>query len=224
MNNRCLELHKIFNSMKRYTFDTIDQIPFNNGIYIFFEKGETYNDYDRIVRVGTDTGENNLKSRMKQHFENPNKDRSIFRKNIGRAVLNKDNNPLLKYWNLDLTNRANKDKYFDADLEKERQQLESWITKYLHDNMSFVVFPVNTKEERLRLEEAIISTLYQSKDFQASKDWLGNYVLPTKANHVKDARMWLSQGIKAKALTDEEMDKLYKICEVENESSIDSLH
>lgn len=161
---------------------------------------------------------------MKQHFENPNKDRSIFRKNIGRAVLNKDNNPLLKYWNLDLTNRANKDKYFDADLEKERQQLESWITNYLHDNMSFVVFPVNTKEERLRLEEAIISTLYQSEDFQASKDWLGNYVLPTKANHVKDARMWLSQGIKAKALTDEEMDKLYKICEVENESSIDSLH
>ena len=58
---------------------------------------------DRIVRVGTDTGQNNLKSRMSQHFTNENKDRSIFRKNIGRAILNKNNSSLLNYWNLDLT-------------------------------------------------------------------------------------------------------------------------
>lgn len=212
MNNFCFELHKLFNSMKRYNFQTIDEIPFNNGIYIFFETNEKYGNFDRIIRVGTDTGQNNLKSRMKQHFVNENKDRSIFRKNIGRAILNKANNPLLSYWNLDLTTKANKEKYFNESLSLECKKIEKQITSYLCNNMSFVVFNLETKQERLRFEEAIISCLYKSIDFTASKNWLGNFVPPTKANHVKDSRMWLSQGINATPLTNDEFKELVSIC------------
>lgn len=215
MDNICLELHKLFNSMKRYNFDTIKEVPFNNGIYIFFEKNEKYLDFDRIVRVGTDTGENNLRSRMQQHFINENKDRSIFRKNIGRAILNKENNPLLTYWNLDLTEKAKKEKFYDSTLDVEKQKIEKRVTQFMCENFSFVVFPLNTKEERLRFEEAIISALYNNQDFKASENWLGNYVLPSRGNHVKEARMWLSQGIKAKPLTDEEFEKLKEVCQGE---------
>lgn len=215
MNNICLELHKLFNSMKRYTFDTIDKVPFKNGIYIFFEKNEKYLSFDRIVRVGTDTGDDNLKSRMQQHFIKDNKDRSIFRKNIGRAILNKENNPLLSYWNLDLTSREKKEKFFNDELDIKRKEVEKRVTKYMCENLSFVVFPLDTKEERLRFEEAIISALYNSLDFQASDNWLGNYVLPSRLNHVKESRMWLSQGIKAKPLTEEEFVKLKEICQGE---------
>ena len=212
MDNICYKLHKLFNSMKRYNFNNINEIPFNNGVYIFFEKDEYYKNMDRIVRVGTDTGQNNLKSRMSQHFTNENKDRSIFRKNIGRAILNKTNQiNLLNYWNLDLTERAKKDKYFNEDLNKECKIIEKQITDFLCNNMSFVVFELEHKDDRLRFEEAIISALYNSDDFIASDKWLGNYVLPTKGNHVKNSRMWLSQGLKAKPITDEEFTRLLEI-------------
>jgi hypothetical protein len=36
---------------------------------------------------------------LKEHFVNENKDRSIFRKNIGRALLNKDNDYFIEQWN-----------------------------------------------------------------------------------------------------------------------------
>lgn len=185
----CEELHKLFNEMKRYDVNTIDEIPFNNGIYIFFGENEKFMKYDRIIRVGTDTGQDQLRSRLKQHFSNKNKDRSIFRKNIGRALLNKTKDPLLNYWNLDLTKKVDKNNFFDAEKSKQCQIIEQKITDYLANNMSFVVFEVNTKEERLRFEEAIISTLYRSKNFIASDDWLGNYMPEIQRNHVKDSRM-----------------------------------
>ena len=212
--NKCFELHKLFNGMKRYNYKNIDTIPFNNGVYIFFGENEKYNGMDRIIRVGTDTGQNNLKSRMKQHFLKPNKDRSIFRKNIGRALLNKNNETeLYNYWNLDLTSKEQKEKYFNPRLNEQCKKIENEITNYLCKNMEFVVFNLETKKDRLRFEEAIISTLYHSEDFIASKGWLGNYV-PTNiiGNHVVNSRMWISQGIKAKEITDEELEKLKRIC------------
>jgi hypothetical protein len=83
MTNFCEELHKIFNTLKRFSFPFDDtNIPLN-GIYILFQKEEMAHGADRIVRIGTHTGKNQLHSRLKQHFINENKDRSIFRKNIG---------------------------------------------------------------------------------------------------------------------------------------------
>lgn len=79
-----------------------------NGIYFFYEEGEFWGHGDRrlrIVRVGTHKS-NNFRNRIAEHFllrehkmnfdRNKPKpsDRSIFRKNIGRALLNKNNDPL----------------------------------------------------------------------------------------------------------------------------------
>lgn len=85
-NSNCYDIHKFFYSLKRYNYNTIGEIPFENGIYIFFENGEIYKDLDRIVRVGTHRSDNRLKNRLRD-YSKPNKDGSIFRKNIGRAIL-----------------------------------------------------------------------------------------------------------------------------------------
>ena len=85
MSKKCNKLHKLFNNMKIYSFPFNEELIPKNGIYILFEKGEKGHNTNRIVRVGTHTGINQLRSRLKQHFLNENKDRSIFRKNIGRA-------------------------------------------------------------------------------------------------------------------------------------------
>ncbi len=99
MSKHCHELHKIFNKMKRITFPFEDKDIPKNGIYILFEKDELGHEEDRIVRVGTHTGESQLKPRLYQHFLNENKDRSIFRKNTDRAILNKNNDEYLDVWN-----------------------------------------------------------------------------------------------------------------------------
>jgi aspartate oxidase len=80
MSQTCNSIHNLFNNLKRinFPFDNSD-IP-KNGIYILFEKGELAHNHDRIVRIGTHTGRDQLLSRLKQHFINENKDRSIFRK------------------------------------------------------------------------------------------------------------------------------------------------
>jgi hypothetical protein len=85
-----------------------EAIPLN-GIYIMFEKDEVGHDGDRIVRIGTHTGDRQLKNRIYQHFENENKNRSMFRKNIGRCILNKERSPYLSTWELDTTSKKNKE-------------------------------------------------------------------------------------------------------------------
>jgi hypothetical protein len=98
MHSFCGELHALFGGLERFTFDFPAGQISANGIYLLFEKGEPGHDTDRIVRVGTHTGDNQLPSRLRQHFCNENKDRSIFRKNIGRALLKRAGDPFLEQW------------------------------------------------------------------------------------------------------------------------------
>ena len=75
MSKLCSELHQIFNDLPRHSFPFDKNSIFNNGIYILFEKGEKAHNVDRIVRIGTHRGDNNLYNRLKEHFINENKDR-----------------------------------------------------------------------------------------------------------------------------------------------------
>ena len=101
MSDLCRKLHRLFEQRphSRFPFVT-ERIP-RNGIYVLFECGELAHDTERIVRVGTHTGDDQLGSRLEQHFFRENKDRSIFRKNIGRALLSRDHDPFLEQWELD---------------------------------------------------------------------------------------------------------------------------
>ena len=132
------DLHDFFNGQRRFHFPfdkQIKEIP-NNGIYIIFEKNEKYKTWDRIVRVGTHTGDNQLRSRLKQHFMKENKNRSIFRKNIGRCILNRDKNPYLMNWELDSTSKADKEKnsgLINKELEKEiEKQISNMFRLIFH--------------------------------------------------------------------------------------------
>ena len=122
MSKNCNTIHQWFNGMKKFTFPFDKQEISENGIYILFEKGEFTHSTNRIVRIGTHTGQNQLRSRLFQHFLKENKDRSIFRKNIGRALLNKDKDIFLEKWELDLTTRNAKDRHSDSvDFDKQKE-------------------------------------------------------------------------------------------------------
>ena len=196
--NLCKAVHLFFNMLPRMNYQMIADIPFENGLYIMFEKGQKYGDLDRIVRVGTHTAEGRLKTRLKNHFLNRNKDGSIFRKNIGKALLNKDNDPYLDIWTLDTSKKENTiaiDKEIEAKIEKA-------VSDYLHDSISFVCFPINQKEHRLRIEEALISLLDKSEDFYPDDNWLGKF---SPVDRIRRSGLWLTQGLDAEPLTVEEL-------------------
>ena len=188
MSNICNKIHKIFNGIKRLKVPfNIQEIPLN-GIYILFEKGELAHGGDRIVRVGTHTGNDQLPSRLQQHFINENKDRSIFRKNIGRALLNKDKNTFLEKWELDLTTKQSKEKYSSQIDFNKQKEIENQVTKYMQDNFSFIVFEVKGKDKRLEFESKIISTISACEECKPSKNWLGLFSTKDK---IKKSGLWL---------------------------------
>jgi hypothetical protein len=207
MRNIALELHQIFNEQKRYFFpfgQVIKEIP-KNGIYIIFENGEKYKNHDRIVRVGTHTGNNQLRSRLNQHFIKDNKNRSIFRKNIGRCFLNNEKNPYLNIWDLDITSRISKEKnliFLDLDFEK---QIEKRISNYVQTNLSFCVFQIDTKDDRLFWESKIVSTLAKATDIKSSENWLGNQSTKDK---IKVSGLWQVNELYNDSLTELEFDQL----------------
>lgn len=162
MNSITYKLHELFNSQRRFKFpfQHLENLIPQNGIYILFEENEKFESLDRIVRVGTHTGNNQLRSRMNQHFVNENKNRSIFRKNIGRCILNKASSSYLPLWELDITSKSEKErnlKIIDPLFEK---QIEKQISDYLQSHFSFCAFQVSSKEERIFWESKIISDVF----------------------------------------------------------------
>ena len=205
MSEICQNLHRIFNRMQRYRFPfDANKIP-RNGICILFQSGENAHGMERIVRVGTHTGENQLRSRLKQHFIKENKDRSIFRKNIGRAILCKTEDPFLDQWEWDLTTGKAKDELLSLlDVDKQ-QRIEQKVTEYIQEFFSFVVFQDNDKKSRLYTEQKIISTLSWCNDCQPSSNWLGNYSPKKK---IRDSGLWLVNGLYKDILTAAEIIEL----------------
>jgi hypothetical protein len=140
--------------MTKFPFD-IMKLPLN-GIYFFYEQGENAdhgsnihkigvnnNTRPRIVRVGTNK-ENNFRNRISEHFlldeatkmrftiaNSKPSDRSIFRKNIGRALLNKEKDYYQRIWNIDFIPKDNRLKFnLMRNIDKEKE-IESQITETL---------------------------------------------------------------------------------------------
>ena len=188
MSFECRTIHKLAWELERHEFPFDEsKIPLN-GIYVLFQNGEEGHQGERIVRVGTHTGENQLRSRLKQHFLNQNKDRSIFRKNIGRALLSQSNDTFFEYWELDLTTSKAKDKYshlIDLDYQK---TIEEKVSSFIECNFSFCMFEVKEKEERLKIESRIISTLSWCEECKPSENWLGSASPKSK---IVESGLWL---------------------------------
>ena len=210
-----LDLHKLFHNeeLTRYTYPFEGQeshIP-TNGIYIMFEEGETFQGLDRIVRVGTHDGDGNLYKRLKEHYVNENKDRSIFLKRVGSAILAKNKDPYLDVWEVDTTTPENKNKVQAQLNPAHEQQITQQAVAHIRNKISFVVFEVETKEERLSLEKKIIATLSKAaKDgfIKPSQGWLGNFSPDPK---VRQSGLWQSQHLDGEPLTSAEFDKLKQI-------------
>jgi len=136
MSKQCEWLHRKLESLPlvRYPFRQ-EALP-QSGIYFSYEDGENWGHGSnrlRIVRVGTHKRKN-FRSRISEHFLldeskmdfGPSRpkpsDRSIFRKNIGRALLNRDRDPYLATWERDFIPAENRERFGHLrNIEKEKE-------------------------------------------------------------------------------------------------------
>jgi hypothetical protein len=205
---RCQELHEWVHTLPvfRFPFDAA-RIP-RDGIYFLLEKGERAHGGARIVRVGTHTGKGQLRSRLKQHFITENKDRSIFRKNIGRALLARDHDPFSVSWELDLTSRKARALH-GACLDAEKQKdVERRVSDTIQTNFSFAAIGVDTKEERLRLESRIISTVSLCEVCKPSVKWFGHFSPKKK---IRESGLWIVNELYKEPLGEDDLIDLKSI-------------
>lgn len=190
MTDSCQRLHDLVLELPevRWPFK-LEALP-RNGIYFFTEDGEPWGhggERPRIVRIGTHR-EGNFRSRMADHFV-PNerkmifttsqaapKDRSIFRKNIGRALLNRDHDPYIVTWEIDFTARAARDAHASKrDIDKERA-VEEEISRVLRTSFAFRWIELEGEARRLGgggLEAALIGTVASCGACRPTPNWLG---------------------------------------------------
>jgi Fe-S cluster biosynthesis and repair protein YggX len=205
MSINCDQLHKWANALPIHGFPFDDTKIALNGLYILFEKGECAHGGNRIVRVGTHTGPNQLRSRLRQHFLVENKDRSVFRKNIGRCILNRANDSYLEKWELDLTTKLAREKYSSLiDMERQRA-IEREVSKYLQNSISFVILRIDDKDSRLELESKIISTVSLCEECRPSPNWLGIYSPKEK---IRNSGLWLVNELYKQPLTERDFERL----------------
>lgn len=202
MSELCAGLQRVCRGLPLFGFPFDETRTPRNGIYVLFEAGEPGHRANRIVRVGTHTGNNQLRARLRQHFIDPNKDRSIFRKNIGRALLNRDQDPFLAQWELDLTSNEAKRKHGPSvDLQKQ-SLVEQRVTDYIQKNFRFVVFDVGEKGVRLDLEAKIISTVSLCQECGPSRDWLGLHSPKAK---IRESGLWLVNKLYGELLSESDL-------------------
>jgi hypothetical protein len=154
MTCACQYIHETMSRVPRLQRDNLTKVP-ANGIYVLFEKGEEEHGVDRIVRVGTNRGQNNLAVRIREHLYTPNKDRSIFRKHVGRCLLARAGDAFLAQWEIDLTTRASRERSAHKVDKVRLQEVETQVTKYMVENFSFAVLRVEGRVERLHFEECL---------------------------------------------------------------------
>jgi len=208
MSHACLKLHEWLAKLPRtrYPFD-LNAIP-RNGIYILFEDGERAHGVDRIVRVGTHTGENKLCSRLEEHFVKQNKDRSIFRKNIGRALLRRANDPFVRQWEIDLTSHEAKLAYRSRVDPVKLHAIEDQVSVYIQSHISVVALSVETKDDRLLWEKRIIGTVSHCKECRPSTTWLG---LHSPKLRIRKSGLWLVNELNEAPMSEADIENLKRI-------------
>jgi hypothetical protein len=190
----------------KYPFE-FRKLP-RNGIYFFYENLEFWGhggNNNRIVRVGTHKS-NNFRSRINEHFllddrwMNFNelrpapKDRSIFRKNLGRTIINMERPGYLKIWNIDFTTSVNKLNHGHLRNIEYEKNVEKRVT-----------------DERIGskgLESRLIGTISNCHLCKPSETWFGNY---SPLEKIRKSGLWQVQHLYSKPITSKDKAFIHRL-------------
>ena len=172
-----LRIHELLELLPLYRHPVKRRDLPSNGIYFFYEEGEVIKIgsrvIKRIVRVGTHREQDRFPNRILDHFYG-NKNSSIFRRHLGAAILAKENpyDPRLREW---------------IRGSMSLRDIEEKVNKLLREKFSFRYVRVDDREERLELEERLISTLARFSPKYVSPNWLGCY---SPSREINESGLW----------------------------------
>ncbi len=186
------QIHEMLAGLRRHCsgFHAAD-LP-ENGIYFFYESGEVFEGGDRIVRVGTHTGEDRLPKRLRLHYRGSART-SVFRRNVGKALVAAGDSQITPELLTSL-----EPKTFPVVLEQE-------ISHYFEANFSFSVIPVDKKDDRLRLEAGLIASLGRERWVSASEHWLGR---SSPVDAICSSGLWNRNHVGGSPLSDTDFELL----------------
>lgn len=200
MSKFCEAIHQLIRGLPKYEFGRgphqfpaiSHKIP-SNGISVMYEKGEFGHGEMRIVWVGINDADGRFCDRIKNHFPNEKRESSIFRKSIGGALC--------------------------ARQPGVRGNIESVISKFIEDNISFSVIEINQYEERVEMKKQFVGTIAQCEACNPSHDWLG---LHSNSNKGKMAKfgLWQVQYISHAPFNDASILRLKELVEGEQKRTM----
>lgn len=221
----CEGLHRLLEKCQSLEYPiSWKELP-ANGVYFFYEDGESWGHggkKPRIVRVGTHR-KGNMVSRIKSHYvgdakidhisltSSCPKDRSIFRKNIGRAILATSERDYLPTWNIDFQIEENRTRYARQRNIKLEKQTERSISGILRDHFSFRIIPTADHAGIIggpSLESRLIGTVANCGRCKPSAKWLG---LSSPDEKIQRG-LWVVHHIASSPLTAGDMRTLVRYC------------
>lgn len=198
-SERVTEVYRLLLALPRANHETpARKLPWN-GVYVFFQRGETCQlerqTIDRIVRVGTHRIQDRFRKRILQHYGG-NKNGSVFRKHLGAALLRRANavDPRLADWL-----RQGKSTF---------AEVEAAVSRVLRDDFIFCCVEVEDQEKRQAIERGLIALLAQYPLGQPSNSWLGKYAA---SNEIRRSGLWNTQYLRAEPMSLEEFDLLRQL-------------
>ena len=218
----CRTVHEAVRALPRiaYPFERSD-LP-RNGVHLFFEAGEydAHTGEERIVHVGTHRN-GNFRSRISEHYlleREPDivadrpapKDRSIFRKNLGRAWIRKRGIEYLEVWNIDFTTSRNRQQHARRRNVAVEREVEDKVTALLREDFSFAWVPVPDEAERMGtggLEGRLIGTLAQCSACAGSPGWLGRH---SPDERIRTSGLWQVQHLKHDPIDDADVGLIWR--------------
>jgi hypothetical protein len=168
------------------TFTTPAAVPFNNGLYFFYQQGETspHAPEGRIVRVGNHPrSQDGLKRRLGMHYSG-NKNSSVFRKFLGGALL-RSRDPT--HACLQPTPGKGHWEKHGAPTCARCGPVERELSGLLNEQFWFRCVEMEDKDTRNRFEELLVATLSLCAVCKASSGWLGHHAY---SDMVKESGLW----------------------------------
>jgi hypothetical protein len=135
--------------------------------------------------------------------------RSIFRKNIGRALLNEQRDlDYSKIWEIDFTSHINRANHSQLGFIEKERTIESQVTELLRKKFYFRFISMEDQEKRMgkiSIESRLIGTVATCKLCKPSDYWFGKF---SSKPQIKNGKLWLSQHLESIGLSDSDKGDL----------------
>jgi len=197
----CDQIHSALEKLPLLT--SPGEVPFDDGLYFFYEDGETSEHAadGRVVRVGNHPRSvGRLVQRLGNHYSG-RKNGSVFRKFLGGALLRSrdPNSPCLA----PSLGKGHWEHQNDKACER-CKPLEDEVSQLLRSSFRFRCVEVVDQAERNDLEKVLIATLAACPVCGPSAAWLGHHAYSDK---VRSSGLWNSRDVGGPTITAHQLER-----------------